>query len=96
MKEFNRTLLISLGFVVVLVFSFQLGSAQQDNKVETKWEYMVLAIGGAHLDHGDAANHWTNCLSPFGDEGWELVSMSPETRNGSTLDMFATMKRRKN
>jgi hypothetical protein len=61
-----------------------------------QWEYLSVvrsttgALLGGHLDR----QAFTEQLNDLGERGWELVSVFPTTRGGTTLEVVAVLKRR--
>ena len=59
-----------------------------------KWEYKVETLQASGLFHRDLEQMTTSWLNDFGQDGWELVDITPLTfSTGITQTAYLTFKR---
>lgn len=93
MKKHAIVYLIGCLTLAISVFSFHSNSAAEPDdtpdKVHQQWEHLALDYS-ANLDKELSAK-----INSLGDKGWELVSVSTRTHNGTTQGVTYYFKRPK-
>jgi len=93
MKIARPLALLGVMLVVITVFSLgKAGSATPTAAVRPAWEHLVLEREGNIVS---TDRELAGKINKLGDEGWEMVAVSPVQQDGTTKRMQFYFKRPK-
>ncbi len=91
MRDTSRPWHFVLLFVIATVWATHHGSANQGQPKKMTWNYSATTIQFFGKEEAEV----TKKLQELADNGWELVSMVPATRAGSTQSVLVVCRQPK-